>query len=115
MLTHFPSYSSRFLYDEHIKSRLMKDARYLRELSEGKDSALKYPYERAEKFHRGIRKLGLNSIGLSYLDQFRILITHLGNALGYVRMLRSGSIHCSAESCGTVVALNLKKFNCNYF
>lgn len=78
----------------------MKDARYLRELGEGKDSAVKYPYERAEKFHRGIRKLGLNSIGLSYLDQFRILITHLGNALGYVRMLRSGSIHCSAESCG---------------
>ncbi|KAI9557930.1 hypothetical protein GHT06_014682 [Daphnia sinensis] len=93
---------SQFLYDEHIKSRLMKDARYLRELSEGKDSALKYPYERAEKFHRGIRKLGLNSIGLSYLDQFRILITHLGNALGYVRMLRSGSIHCSAESCAPV-------------
>lgn len=82
----------------------MKDARYLRELSEDKDVA-KYPYERAEKFHRGIRKLGLNSIGLSYLDQFRILITHLGNALGYVRMLRSGSIHCSAESCGNDVGL----------
>lgn len=82
----------------------MKDARYLRELSDGKDAA-KYPYERAEKFHRGIRKLGLNSVGLSYLDQFRILITHLGNALGYVRMLRSGSIHCSAESCGN--------FECN--
>ena len=87
----------------------MKDARYLRELGCGTTpttststavSGSSYPYERAEKFHRGIRKLGLNSAGLSYLDQFRILITHLGNALGYVRMLRSGSIHCSAESCG---------------
>jgi len=86
----------------------MKDARYLRELGCGTTptptavSGSSYPYERAEKFHRGIRKLGLNSAGLSYLDQFRILITHLGNALGYVRMLRSGSIHCSAESCGKV-------------
>lgn len=79
----------------------MKDARYLRELSDGKDLAM-YPYERAEKFHRGIRKLGLSPTGLSYLDQFRFLITHLGNALGYVRMLRSGSIHCSAESCGNL-------------
>jgi WASH complex subunit 7 len=86
----------------------MKDARYLRELGCGTASTSastavsgsSYPYERAEKFHRGIRKLGLNSTGLSYLDQFRILITHLGNALGYVRMLRSGSIHCSGESCG---------------
>lgn len=82
----------------------MKDARYLRELGCGSATTAgtggSYPYEKAEKFHRGIRKLGLNSTGLSYLDQFRILITHLGNALGYVRMLRSGSIHCSAESCG---------------
>jgi len=75
----------------------MKDARFLRDL--GSDPT--YPYERAEKFHRGIRKLGLNN-GLSYLDQFRLLVTQLGNALGYVRMLRSGSIHCSAQSCAPV-------------
>ena len=101
-------FPQRFLYDEQIKSRLMKDVRYLREFSAGdggggsKETA-KYPYERAEKFHRGIRKLGLNSLGQSYLDQFRLLVTQLGNALGYVRMLRSGSIHCSAESCGIAI------------
>lgn len=84
----------------------MKDARYLRDLGSDsiKETAIKYPYERAEKFHRGIRKLGLNPLGQSYLDQFRLLVTQLGNALGYVRMLRSGSIHCSAESCGKCIS-----------
>ncbi len=43
------------------------------------------------KFNRGIRKLGLMADGVSsYLDQFRVLITHIGNALGLVRMVRSG-------------------------
>jgi len=37
-----------------------------------------YPYERAEKFNKGIRKLGLNPEGESYLDQFRTLITQIG-------------------------------------
>lgn len=37
-----------------------------------------FPFERAEKFNRGIRKLGLTQEGLSYLDQFRGLITHIG-------------------------------------
>ena len=41
----------------------------------------KYPFEKAEKFNRGIRKLGLTPDGLSYLDQFRILISQIGEAL----------------------------------
>ena len=28
----------------------------------------------------------------TYLDQFRLLITHIGNAMGFVRMVRSGGI-----------------------
>lgn len=39
---------------------------------------LQYPFERAEKFNRGIRKLGLTPDGQSYLDQFRQLISHIG-------------------------------------
>jgi WASH complex subunit 7 len=48
----------------------------------------RYSFERAEKFTKGIRKLGLSKDGLTYLDQFRILITEIGNAMGYVRMVR---------------------------
>ena len=39
---------------------------------------VQYPFERAEKFNRGIRKLGLTNDGLSYLDQFRLLISEIG-------------------------------------
>lgn len=86
---------SQFLYDEHIKSRLLKDLQHWRQV---KISQEYFPYERAQKFNRGIRKLGLTGDGLSYLDQFRGLITHIGNAMGYVRLVRSGGLHCSSNA-----------------
>jgi WASH complex subunit 7 len=39
-----------------------------------------------------IRRLGTTKGGVTYLDKFRQLITHIGNALGYVRMIRSASL-----------------------
>jgi WASH complex subunit 7 len=45
---------------------------------------------------KDIRKLGVLENGRTFLDQFRILITEIGNALGYVRMVRSaGMLFCS--------------------
>ena len=41
-----------------------------------------YPYERAAKFVKDIRRLGVSDSGRSFLDQFRVLITEIGNALG---------------------------------
>ncbi|XP_054723864.1 WASH complex subunit 4-like, partial [Uloborus diversus] len=66
---------SQFLYDEHIKSRLIKDLRFFKENKS--QCGQKYPFDRAEKFHRGIRKLGLTNDGQSYLDQFRLLISQI--------------------------------------
>lgn len=88
---------SQFLYDEHIKSKLIKDFRYFRE-NKADGLSQKYPFDRAEKFHRGIRKLGLTKDGSSYLDQFRLLISQIGNAIGLVRMIRSGGIHCCSNA-----------------
>ncbi|KAI7811908.1 WASH complex subunit 4 [Triplophysa rosa] len=87
---------SQFMYDEHIKSRLIKDIRFFRETKDQTDQ--KYPFDRAEKFNRGIRKLGLTPDGQSYLDQFRQLISQIGNAMGYVRMIRSGGLHCCSSA-----------------
>ena len=39
---------------------------------------MQYPFERADKFNKVIRKLGVSPDGLTYLDQFRILITQIG-------------------------------------
>lgn len=56
--------------------------RYFREVRDEMDSL--YPYERAEKFTKMIRKLGLTEKNETYLDQFRRLISEIGNAMGYV-------------------------------
>lgn len=87
---------SQFLYDEHIKSRLLKDIRYFNEHKFELNQM--YPFDRAEKFNVGIKKLGLNSDGLSYLDLFRKLITQIGNVMGYVRLIRSGGRRCLADA-----------------
>jgi WASH complex subunit 7 len=48
----------------------------------------------AFQFNKAIRKLGVDpQNGRTFLDQFRILITEIGNALGYVRMVRSAGMH----------------------
>ncbi|UYV81128.1 KIAA1033 [Cordylochernes scorpioides] len=87
---------SQFLYDEQIKSRLIKDIKYFRENKAQLDQ--KYPFDRAEKFNKGIRKLGLSEDNQSCLDHFRQLISQIGNALGYVRMIRSGGLHCCSNA-----------------
>ncbi|XP_022098788.1 WASH complex subunit 4-like [Acanthaster planci] len=87
---------SQFMYDEHIKSRLLKDLRYFKE-NKG-DLHQMYPFERADKFNKGIRKLGLTPDGDSYLDQFRNLISQIGNAMGYIRMIRSGGLRCCSNA-----------------
>lgn len=73
---------SQFLYDDHIKSKLLKELCYFQENKSKLDS--KYPYDRADKFNKGIRVLG-EIDGLSYLDKFRILITQIGEyiVIGY--------------------------------
>lgn len=67
---------SQFMFDEHIKSRLLKDLRFFAERKTELNQM--YPYERADKFNVGIRKLGINQKGQSYLDLFRKVITNIG-------------------------------------
>lgn len=84
------------MYDEHIKSRLMKDLKYFRDTKDKTNQM--YMYDRADSFNKGIKKLGLSENGQSYLDLFRQLISHIGNAMGYVRMMRSGGINCCSNA-----------------
>ena len=87
---------SQFLYDDHIKSRLLKDARFFRDQKTELSSI--YPYNRADRFNKEIHRLGVTDDGHTYLDQFRILITEIGNAMGYVRLIRSGGFLYTANS-----------------
>lgn len=70
---------------------LYKDIRYFKENKEKLNN--RYPYDRAVEFTKEIRKLGLTDQKQSSLDQFRTLLTEIGNAMGYIRMLRSGGFN----------------------
>merc|ERR1719270_782790 len=88
---------SQFLFDDQIKSRLAKDARFFKENSHATLDQ-KYPFDRAAKFNKGIRKLGTVDGQSTYLDQFRLLISQIGNTMGYVRMIKAGGLHFVSNS-----------------
>jgi len=86
---------STFMFDDYIRSRLLKDQKFYKENRD--QLANKYPWERAEKFNQEIKKLHGFDDGSSLMDKFRELITEIGNALGFVRMIRAGGLnYCSA-------------------
>ncbi len=41
--------------------------------------------------------MGILEENQTYLDQFRILISCIGNAMGYIRMIRSGGLRCCSN------------------
>jgi WASH complex subunit 7 len=88
---------SQFLFDEHIRSPLSKEHRWFRKNKNNAEVNNIYPYDRASGIVKEIRKLGVNE-GKTFLDQFRILVTEIGNALGYVRMVRSASMYYCSEA-----------------
>jgi len=53
-----------------------------------------------------MRKLGESQDGTTYLDEFRNLITTIGNALAYIRMVRSGGLHYCSNAINFVPELN---------
>lgn len=67
---------SQFLFDDHIKSRLYRDIKFFKEKKNTINN--QYPYDRASKFNKEIRKLGVNDQNLTFLDHFRTLITEIG-------------------------------------
>ncbi|KAG3203185.1 hypothetical protein PC129_g23011, partial [Phytophthora cactorum] len=70
----------------------------------------KYPFDRAFQFNKDIRKLGVSDSGKTFLDQFRMLITEIGNALGYVRMVRSAGMNYCSNAIKFVPDLNRTHF-----
>lgn len=57
--------------------------------------SFQYPVKRAQRFNTAIRRLGVTSDDLSFLDKFRILITQIGNIMGYVRLVRYSHLFSS--------------------
>jgi len=81
---------SEFLFDDFIQNPLLQEQRFFTQNKEKLNG--QYPFERAEKIGKAIKKLGTLKGGMTFLDKFRQLITQIGNALGYVRMIRNASL-----------------------
>ena len=99
---------SQFLFDDYIRSFLQKEKRWFKKHHKDADVDNKYPFERAASFTKDIRKLGVTE-GKTFLDQFRVLITEIGNALGYVRMVRSAGMKSCSEAAAFLPDLDLLK------
>ncbi|KAI5723753.1 hypothetical protein M8J76_010468 [Diaphorina citri] len=92
----------KYLYNENIKSKLIKEIKFYR------DNKIKfnqkYPFDRAEKLLKSVKTIQeepdtTDENGhLNYLERFRLVITQVGNAIGLIRMIRSGSLHYCANS-----------------
>ncbi|WKX96669.1 hypothetical protein Q1695_012812 [Nippostrongylus brasiliensis] len=80
---------NQFLRDEHIHAQLQKDIRYFQENSESLKKM--YPPKRAEQFNRAFSQLSTQRDEPTHMDRFRMLITQMGNALGFVRSMSSGA------------------------
>jgi len=95
---------SEFLFDDHIKSKLIKLYRSFRDTKHETNS--RFSYDVAERFNREIKKLGVSSDGSTFIDHFRRQVTEIGNALGYVRMVRSGGLQYMSANAQFCIDLN---------
>ena len=76
-----------------MKSLLLKEKQV-----QSEEKYEEYPVVRGIQFLQEMRKLGVADDGLSFLDQFRSLVTEMGNALGFVRMIRLGTMRYSSKA-----------------
>eukprot|EP00644_Phytophthora_capsici_P008472 jgi/Phyca11/16422/fgenesh1_pg.PHYCAscaffold_20_\ len=100
----------QFPFDEYIKSYLQREKRWYKKHRDDKEVDNKNPFDRAFQFNKDIRKLGVSNSGKTCLDQFRMLITEIGNALGYVRMVRSAGMGYCSNAIKFVPDLNHTHF-----
>lgn len=89
---------NQFLHDEYIRAHLAREHRWFRKNKNDKSVNNQYPFERGMQFVKDIRKQGIFDGNKTCLDQFRILVTEIGNALGYVRMVRSAAMYYCSEA-----------------
>ncbi|KAI1720039.1 WASH complex subunit 7 domain-containing protein [Ditylenchus destructor] len=86
---------SQFLFDDQIKSILVKEVKFYRDLVTSDETTNAYPVKRAENVNNIIKKFGQAADGKTFLDKFRELITEIGNTVGFIRLFRAGVV----ESC----------------
>uniref|UniRef100_A0A224XIU3 Uncharacterized protein n=1 Tax=Panstrongylus lignarius TaxID=156445 RepID=A0A224XIU3_9HEMI len=83
---------SQLIYDEKVSCRLSKERDHFLEVKKQR-LEITYPYDRADKLNKQVGRIGVGPDGLDLLDKCITIITQIGNAVGLVRMVRSGGLH----------------------
>ncbi|KAL0233620.1 hypothetical protein PCE1_002133 [Barthelona sp. PCE] len=81
----------QFLMDDYVRSRLMREMKDY-------DTTEPYEYGKAEKVIKDIRGLDTSLEGRNPIDRLMDLVTAIGNALGFVRMLHVGGLDVMGHS-----------------
>jgi WASH complex subunit 7 len=100
---------SQVMFNEMVKSRLARETKLLREAtaaieksnnnnSSKNNAADVYTFERALALHDYIKNLEQFEGNQTLMDKIRSLISSIGNALGYIRMVKSGIGHVNSNS-----------------
>jgi WASH complex subunit 7 len=87
---------TQFLMDEFIKSSLMLEKRYW--LDHKEDLGNRFSYDRAEKLLNDIKNLSKGKDELTLIDKLRNIIAQMGNALGFIRTIRTALMEYNSQN-----------------
>lgn len=74
------------VFDDYVQSCLVREGRFY------KENGMRYAFGRWGTVSEAIKKFGSDSQGEDYFDRFTQVITSIGNAIAFVRMLRVGEL-----------------------
>jgi WASH complex subunit 7 len=86
------------MFMDDVQNILGRDRKWFKEYVEKDDYSGFYPYERAQHVYAQVKKMGKFEEEANYLDKFREIITHVGNSLGFIRLIRSASLHTESKN-----------------
>lgn len=81
-----------------MQNPMSKEKKWFKSYMDGDDYPGYYPYERAQHLYKEIKKIGKFEDDSNYLDKLRDIVTSVGNALGFIRLLRSASLNTESRN-----------------
>lgn len=106
---------SQLMMDENLSSYLLREQRWLSKTrSRNTDEKVesRYPLERGTKFKEELSLFSIRENKINILDQFRIIITALGNSVGFARLLRISSFNYLSKN--TEFIPFIENHNCSF-
>lgn len=91
------------LSEKGIKARIQRENRLCREHKVG--GVCKYQYQKGELFYEDLQRIKVAGGDRPAIEELRTLLTELGNAMAFIRLLRLGALRRSQE-CASFLSAN---------